>query len=62
MTQLVSFTDADSSELIYVSPLQVVSLRPGAAGDTAIFLVDQEEPTTVTAAIAAVAAAINGGF
>jgi hypothetical protein len=62
MTQLVSFTDADSSELIYVSPLQVVSLRSGAAGDTAIFLVDQEEPTTVTAAIAAVAAAINGGF
>jgi hypothetical protein len=62
MTQLVSFTDADSGEEIFVSPLQVVALHTGAPGHTAISLVDQEEPTTVTGQIGAVAAAINGAF
>lgn len=62
MTQLVSFIDADSGVTVYVSPLQVVSLRPGETGETAIFLVDQEEPTTVTSAITSVAATINSAF
>jgi hypothetical protein len=62
MTQLVSFTDADSGVVVYVSPLQVVSLRPGENGETAIYLVDQEEPTNVTGAIAAVASSIDNAF
>ena len=62
MTQLVSFTDSDSGDPVYVSPLQVVSVWPGEAGQTAIYLVNQEEPTIVAGGIAAVAAAINGAF
>jgi len=62
MTQLVSFTDADTGDAVYVSPLQVVSLWPGDVGQTSIYLVNQEEPTIVTGVIAAVAAAINGAF
>ena len=62
MTQLVSFTDADSGVAVYVSPLQVVSLWPGDVGQTSIYLVNQEEPTIVTGVIASVAAAINGAF
>jgi hypothetical protein len=62
MTQLVSFTDSDSGDPVYVSPLQVVSLWPGDVGQTSIYLVNQEEPTIVTGVIASVAAAINGAF
>jgi hypothetical protein len=62
MTQLVSFTDADNGDAVYVSPLQVVSLWPADTGQTSIYLVNQEEPTIVTGVINAVAAAINGAF
>jgi hypothetical protein len=62
MTQLVSFADASGDGEVFVNPLQVVSLRADGATQTAIYLADQEEPTTVTGAVSAVAATINGGF
>lgn len=62
MTQLVSFADASGDGEVYVSPLQVVSLRPGPTGQTAIYVADQEEPYTVNGSIDTVASAINAAF
>ena len=62
MTQLVSFPDASGDGEVFVSPLQVVLMRPGPTGQTAIYVTGQAEPYTVTGAINSVAAAINAAF
>lgn len=62
MAQLVLFSDASGDGELFVSPLQVVSLRPGPTGQTAIYLTGEEEPYTVIGAIDTVAAAINAAF